>query len=213
MPHNKDLKRLVRTRMAETGENYTQALSAMLSKPELEPVPAPWFISGTHRANYQAGLLPSTSASTYDGSRVVQLRLREGVADAVGFGTLMQSISATRYLGRRVRFAAAIRTHQVSDWAGLWLRIDTAAGTHQIDNMHDRPLTQTTAWQEADVVLDVPEEATSLHFGVLLAGGGAVDLAQPSFEAVATDVPITAKPQPPLPDEPQALNFDQPAAI
>ena len=40
----------------------------------------------------------------------------------------MQSIAATRYAGRRVRFAAAIRTHEVSDWAGLWLRIDTSSG-------------------------------------------------------------------------------------
>ena len=210
MPNHKDLKRLVRTRMAETGENYTQALSAVLSTPGLEPVPAPWRVSGTHHVNYRAGLLPGTI--TYDGSRVVRLRLREGVADAVGFGTLMQSISASRYTGRRVRFAAAIRAHEVSDWAGLWLRVDTASGSHDIDNMHDRALRQTTQWQEATVVLDVPEEATSLHFGVLLSGAGAVDLAQPRFETVSTDVPVTAQPSPPLPDEPQALDFGQPAA-
>jgi hypothetical protein len=218
MPHNKDLKRLVRARMAETGENYTQALSVVLSTPALEPVPAPWFISGTHRTNYEAGLLrstsenTSTSESTRHGTRVVRLRMRTGVADAVGFGTLMQSISAARYVGRRVRFAAAIKTHEVSDWAGLWLRVDTASGTHQIDNMYDRPLSQSTEWLEADVVLDVPEQATSLHFGVLLSGSGAVDLAQPRFEAVSADVPVTAKPSPALPEEPQALNFGQPAA-
>jgi hypothetical protein len=205
MPDHKDLKRLVRTRMTETGENYTQARTALLAAPELEPMPAPWLVSGTHRANYEAGLLPS--ASTYDGSRVVQLRLRDGVADAVGFGTLMQSISAGRYTGRRVRFAAAIRTREVSDWAGLWLRVDTASGPHEIDNMHDRPLSQTTQWQQASVVLDIPEEAASLHFGVLLSGAGAVDLAQPRFEEVGTEVPVTAKPPAPLPDEPQALNF------
>jgi len=209
MPNHKDRKRLVRTRMAETGENYTQALSALLSIPELEPVPAPWHVSGTHRAHYQAGLLPS--ASTYRGSRVVRLRLRDSVADAVGFGTLMQSISATRYAGRRVRFAAALRTHEVSDWAGLWLRVDIASGPHEIDNMHDRPLTQTTEWQEPSVVLDIPQEAASLHFGVLLSGAGAVDLAQPRFETVGADVPVTSTPSPPLPDEPQALNFGQPA--
>jgi hypothetical protein len=216
MPHNKDLKRLVRARMAETGENYTQALSVVLGTPALEPVPAPWFISGTRRANYEAGLASAStsenaSASTYRGSRVVRLRLHAGVADAVGFGTLMQSISATRYVGRRVRFAAAIRTHEVSGWAGLWLRVDTASGTHQIDNMHDRALSRSTEWLEAAVVLDIPGQATSLHFGVLLSGAGAVDLAQPRFEVVSTDVPVTAKPSPALPDEPQALNFDQPA--
>jgi hypothetical protein len=210
MPSNKDLKRLVRTRMAETGENYTQALSALLSTPELEPVPAPWHVSGTHRTQYQAGLLPEASGG-YDGSRVVRLRLRENVADAAGFGTLMQSISASRYTGRRVRFAAAVRTHEVSDWAGLWLRVDTSSGSRDIDNMHDRPLTQTTEWQQAAVVLDISENATSLHFGVLLSGPGAVDLAQPRFETVGADVPVTSTPSPPLPDEPQALNFGQPA--
>jgi hypothetical protein len=210
MPSNKDLKRLVRARMTETGENYTQALSAVLSTPELEPVPAPWHVAGTRHANYLAGLLPATL--TENGSRVVQLRLRPGIADAAGFGTLMQSISATRYAGRRVRFAAAIRTHEVSDWAGLWLRVDTSSGTHQLDNMQDRALSHSTEWQQAAVVLDVPEQATSLHFGVLLSGAGAVDLARPRFEAVGTEVPVTARPRPPLPDEPQALNFGQPAA-
>jgi len=43
--------------------------------------------------------------------------------------------------------------------------------------------------------------------GVLLSGAGAVDLAEPRFETVGADVPVTAKPSPPLPDEPQALNF------
>jgi len=210
MPQNKDLKRLVRARMAETGENYTQALSAVLGATGLEPVPAPWHMSGSHRADYEAGLLPGTIA--YGGSRVVQLRLRAGIAEAPGFATLMQSISAIRYTGRRVRFAAVIRTHEVDDWAGLWLRVDTSAGRHQLDNMQDRALTQTTPWQEAAVVLDVIERATSLHFGVLLGGTGAVDFAKPSFEVVSTEVPVTAKPHPALPDEPQALNFDQPAA-
>jgi hypothetical protein len=210
MPQNKDLKRLVRARMAETGENYTQALSVVLGATGLEPVPAPWHMSGSHRAEYEAGLLPA--AISYRDSRVVQLRLRARVAEPGGFGTLMQSISAVRYTGGRVRFAAAIRTHEVSDWAGLWLRVDTSAGRHQIDNMQDRGLTQTTEWQEAAVVLDVIERATSLHFGVLLGGAGAVDFAKPSFEAVGFEVPITAKQWPPLPDEPQALNFDQPAA-
>src|SRR5580658_4979300 len=69
VPQNKDLKRLVRARMAETQENYTQALSAVLSSPALEPVPEPWHISGTHRGSYLAGLMPT--GSSYNGSRVV----------------------------------------------------------------------------------------------------------------------------------------------
>ena len=40
MPRNKDLKRLVRTRMAETGENYTSALAGILGETELAPLPS-----------------------------------------------------------------------------------------------------------------------------------------------------------------------------
>src|SRR5215469_16156976 len=45
MPRNKDLKRLARARMAETGERYTQALTHLLSQPVLEPLSAAWFMT------------------------------------------------------------------------------------------------------------------------------------------------------------------------
>lgn len=58
MPQNKDLKRLVRARMAETGENYTQALTHLLGQVHLEPLPSPWRMTGSHAPDYEAGLLP-----------------------------------------------------------------------------------------------------------------------------------------------------------
>jgi hypothetical protein len=41
-----------------------------------------------------------------------------------------------------------------------------------LDNLQDRPLRGTTDWTEAANVLDVGEDAASVHFGVLLAGAG-----------------------------------------
>ena len=38
--------------------------------------------------------------------------------------------------------------------------------------MYDRPLGGTTGWTEAANVLDVGQDAASVHFGVLLSGGG-----------------------------------------
>jgi hypothetical protein len=122
VPQHKDLKRLVRARMAETSENYTQALTALLSRTRLDPLPDGWFMAGSHPADYDAGLLPQSCA--YDGRRVMRLRFRS--ADpAGGFGTVMQSIDAAQYRGCRVRFSAVIRGREVTDWAGTWLRIDT----------------------------------------------------------------------------------------
>jgi len=205
VPQNKDLKRLVRARMAETGENYTQALSQLQGQVELEPLPAAWQITGSRAREYEMGLLPGIS---YQGNRVAELRLRSAVSEPSGFGAVMQSITATRYLNRRVRFCAVARTCEVSDWAGLWLRIDGPNGTLIIDNMEDRPLRGTTDWAEASIVLDVPEQATKLHFGALLSGAGAMNLTRPRFDEVEETVPVTAT-FAVLPDEPQALDFGE----
>jgi hypothetical protein len=73
--------------------------------------------------------------------------------------------------------------------------------------MQDRPLRGTTAWTQAANVLDVGEEASSVHFGVLLAGAGAVDLAGPCFEMAGAEVPVTRAARRPLAPEPQGLDF------
>jgi hypothetical protein len=118
----------------------------------------------------------------------------------------MQSIAATRYLDRRVRFSATVRAHEVTDWAGLWLRIDGPSGPLTLDNMQDRPLRGSTDWTQAYIVLDVPQQATALHFGALLTGAGALDLTRPRLQEDAEAVPTRPR-QHPLPDEPQALDF------
>jgi hypothetical protein len=204
VPQHKDFKRLVRARMDETGMNYTQALTALLSETKLDPPPAGWYMSGSHAPEYIAGLLPRDRA--YEGKRVIQLRFRAPETPG-GFGTIMQSIEATNYRGRRVRFSAMIRGHEIAGWAGTWLRVDTTSRDQVLDNMNDRPLRETTGWTPAANVLDVGEDAVSVHFGVLLAGAGALDLATPRFEVVGPDVPVTRTARTPLAAEPQGLDF------
>lgn len=201
MPHNKDLKRLVRARMEESGENYTQALTHLLSQVNLEPLPPAWRMTGSHASDYEAGLLPGKD---YEGDRIAQLRLRHAVPEPQGFGAFVQSISATRYLGRKVRFSAMMRACEVTGWAGLWLRIDGRNGTLVLDNMQERALRGTTDWTPASIVLSVAEEARALYFGALLSRAGAVDLAQLRFEEAGDDAPETIAL---LPDEPQGLDF------
>jgi hypothetical protein len=204
VPQNKDLKRLVRARMAESGEKYTQALLHVLDHVSLEPLPPAWHLTGSRAIDYEVGVLPEVSD---DGHQVARLRVRSAVVDASGFGALMQSITATRYRERRVRFSATVRALDVTGWAGLWLRVDGPNGTLALDNMQDRPLRLTTDWAPASIVLDVAQQATRLHFGVLLNGAGAADFTRPRFETVGEGVPVTAGE---LPDEPQALDFGWP---
>jgi hypothetical protein len=133
-----------------------------------------------------------------------QLRLRPAVAEPSGFGALVQSIAALRYLGRRVSFSAMVKATEVTDWAGLWLRVDGPNGPLVIDNMEDRALRGTTDWTQAAIVLDVADQARVILFGALLSGAGALDLTRLRFEEAGEAVPTTI---PTLPDEPQALDF------
>ena len=209
MPQNKDLRRLVRTRMAATGENYTQALAHLQDRVVLEPLPAAWGMTGSRAPDYEAGLLTGAGE---DEDRIAQLRLRAAVFESAGFGSVVQAIAAARYLGRRVCFSALIRTAGVTGWAGLWLRVDGSAGPLILDNMHDRALRGTTDWTGASIVLAVAEHAKALLFGALLSGAGTLDLTRLRFEEVDAAVPTTAPATAPatahaLPDEPQALDF------
>jgi hypothetical protein len=120
----------------------------------------------------------------------------------------MQSFSAAQYVGKRVRFSAAVKSEGVNDWAGLWMRVDKGYEMVTLDNMENRPIKGTTNWQNYHVVLDVPKEATSIAFGILLSKSGTVWLSNVKIESVGTDVPTTGRPMPPLPEAPTNLNFE-----
>ena len=61
MPHNKDLKRLVRARMRKTGEAYTAARAHITTKPKATPI-AKTARRGTNKIDYAA--LAGTSDAT-----------------------------------------------------------------------------------------------------------------------------------------------------
>jgi hypothetical protein len=159
-------------------------------------VPRGWHLSGSKPHDYETGV----ADAQHDGHRVAYVQAVVPTAD--GFGTLMQSVLANRYVGTRVRLRASVKADDVGHWAGLWMRVDKAEGdnsrTLAIDNMHeehDRSLKGTTDWEDCQVVLDIPADATHIAFGVVLVGLGKVSISNVSFEIVGQDVSTTvAKP-------------------
>lgn len=204
MPENKDLKRLVRGRMAATGERYTEALTQVLAQAPLTALPG-WTMMGDQAADYEFGLVRNDTE--HQDRRVARLRLRGDVDRARGFGTMAQRIAATEFAGTRLCFRGAIRTHAV-DWASLWLRVDGEHGVLAFDNGQERAPRGTRDWTEVQVVLDVAEQAVAISFGLLLVGGGAADLADVSLRQVDESVPVTGgNGGPNLPSVPQNLDF------
>jgi hypothetical protein len=167
--------------------------------------PSGWFLAGSKPANYRTGVDKDTA---YEGRQSAYLR--SAVLNTDGFGTLMQSIDAANYAGKRVRLRASIKSQDVADWAGLWMRVDKQQKAVAFDNMQRRAIKGTQPWSDYDVVLDVPADATGISFGVLLSGAGQVWLNHVTIETVGTETEVTgssANQSVPLSRTPANLDF------
>src|SRR5258705_36302 len=137
-----------------------------------------WFLAGSHAKDYIDGI---DTAVTYKEMKAAHLRCQVG--EPGGFGTLMQSFKADRYLNKRMRFSAAVKSEGVTGWAGLWMWVDDDDGKLlKFDNMEDRSIKEDTDWKRYQVVLDIPLKGSSVHFGIVLSGEGQVWLSDVRFE-------------------------------
>jgi hypothetical protein len=153
-------------------------------------LPAPWFAAGSNPGDYEMG---SDANVSFTGQASTTIESK--IADPRGFGTAMQNSPADKYLGKRVRMSAYVKTEKVENAAGLWMRVDGPAGTVlSFDNMHNRSIEGTTDWKRYEIVLDVPENSAAVAFGILLAGKGQAWVDGLRFEVVGKDVPTTNMP-------------------
>lgn len=160
-------------------------------------LPRDWVVSGSRPDDYEIGVDEPEACALF--------RARPGLLDPLGgnqpagFATLMQSIEAERYLGRRLRLrlAAQLKVQDVSGAATMWVRVDgERKDTLAFDNMETRQtdgaLAGTQGWQDRAVVLDVPAEARSVHLGFYLRGGGQVWARRFRLDEVDASVAVTA---------------------
>ncbi len=162
-----------------------------------------WFMAGSHPHDYEQGV---DSDVLFNGKKSAYLRSKG--LEPEGFGTLMQTFQASAYLGKRLRYSAYVKSEEVENWAGLWMRVDgVEKGTSlAFDNMQNRPIKGTTEWQRYEIVLSVPQDSTNIAFGILLEGSGQVWLSDIQFAEVSSDVQVTDLSKA-LPDQPENLDF------
>lgn len=91
--------------------------------------------------------------------------------DSNHFSTITKSIPI-EFSGSTLEFRGFIRTENVTEFAGLWMREDGDSGMLQFDNMQSRQLKGTTPWTEYSIKLPFDPNAKQLVFGVLMAGTG-----------------------------------------
>jgi hypothetical protein len=87
------------------------------------------------------------------------------------FSSITKSIEMD-FSGATLELRGFLRTEDVSDFAGLWMREDGESPALAFDNMQNRQLNGTTGWSEYSIRLPVRSEARKLFFGALLSGTG-----------------------------------------
>ena len=127
-------------------------------------LPNGWIVAGSSPKQYEMGI---DKGAGQDGKNAATIKSIETSID--GFGTLMQMCNADKYAGKKIRMSGSVKSSNVTDWAGLWLRVDQAGSSQPLafDNMQDRAIKGTTDWKKYEIVLDVPANASILAFGAL----------------------------------------------
>lgn len=168
--------------------------------------PAGWFVAGSAPKDYEFG---TDATASRNGGKSAYIKALKSTS--AGFGTLMQNVSAERYVGSRVRLSAWMKTLEAGR-GQMWLRIDAAdRKVLGFDNMDSRPLTGTTEWRKYEIVLDVPVASKNIAFGFFLFGAGTVWADDFVLEVVDSAVPLTASapPEAAPPREPVNASFEE----
>ncbi|HLX70269.1 MAG TPA: hypothetical protein VKV04_11645 [Verrucomicrobiae bacterium] len=154
-----------------------------------QEIPKGWFKAGSKPGDYSM----TVDHETFHGGKGSAL-VKSTADKPGGFGTLMQTFKADEFLGKRVRLSGYVRSQDVADWAGLWMRVDGPRGEPlAFDNMQKRAIKGSGDWTKYEIVLDVPDSAQQIAFGLLLTGKGSVWMDDLSFEVVGKDVPTTGE--------------------
>jgi hypothetical protein len=163
--------------------------------------PPGWGLVGVNAVSYTIGIDHSTTHGGSGALHIASIDSNPALFRGVG-----QYILANQYRGKRIRYSGWVRHVNLSSTtAGLWMRIDGNFETLGFDNYSVRPLKGTADWHQIEIILDVPESAVGIQFGVLMSARGELLADDLKIEVIAPNGPTTntlADPQPTTFDAP-----------
>ena len=171
-----------------------------------DQIPKGWFAAGSNPTGYEMGI---DNTSFEEGHSCAYIKSKTSKENE--FGTLMQTISAENYLGKRLQLSGYVKSEDVTGWSGIWMRID-GENNQQLgfDNMRDRTIKGTTDWKKYEIVLDIPTNSKTINYGVLLGGNGKVWFDNFKLDEVDKSVQVTNLiKENKFPSQPVNLNFEE----
>jgi hypothetical protein len=148
---------------------------------------AGWGKAGYNTDQYQTGFLEKLKTSGRQLGFIKSLNPSKR-----GFGTLMRTAGVEAFRGKRIQLTSYIKTVKAKS-AGAWFRVNGEKKTLAFDNMSDRRIRGTQDWKQVSLVLDIPEDAVTVSYGIMLEGKGKVWFEQPVFQVVDLTVRTTER--------------------
>jgi C-terminal processing protease CtpA/Prc len=154
--------------LAQETKSYRVALRA-----DLEPAlgfEGP--VSGTMPSGWGGG----PSGTIFADNNIVHgghgsVRIERDSNSPDNFSTVTKSIPID-FGGTSIELRGYLRTENVSDFVGLWMREDGDTPALAFNNMQATQLKGTTDWTSYSIHVPLMAEATNLFFGILVAGTG-----------------------------------------
>lgn len=186
--NHSDSLELVARQFGVANWNILSARIDAAAAPLHEGAPDGWLRSGKGAPYYRVGVEPGRGA---------WIESRHEIGDAIredDFCTLMQSVNAAEFRGKRLRLATELKAEGVAGGVTTWFRIDGPNGSLRFENLEryqvGGPLRGSTDWHGRAIVLDVPAEATTLNYGFFLRGTGRGWARGFTLEAVGDEMPV-----------------------
>jgi hypothetical protein len=121
-------------------------------------------------AAYEARVVPRS-----DGENGMCVHFQNPRVRQDEFGSLMQRCPAYDLAGKIIRLEGEVKTQNIEQWAGLWLRADGDKEFNLFfDNMSNRPIRGSTSWKRYVIEAQLPNKTTWLNYGIVLEGSGAM---------------------------------------
>lgn len=152
-----------------------------LSAAEMSPEEAKLTAALSFETGGAAGAVPDgwgggPAGTVFQDDQVVHsgkgaLRIERTAQSAQQFSSVAKMLPL-EVAGELVELRGFIRTEDVTDFVGLWMRQDGEKPNLALENMQRRQVKGTTDWAEYRISLPVHPEGRRLVFGVLLSGTG-----------------------------------------
>lgn len=98
-------------------------------------------------------------------------RIERNAESANAFSVLTKVLPVD-FSGKTIELRGFMRTEDVTEYSGLWMRLDGDEGMLALENMQSRQIKGTTPWTEYSIKLPLQVQARQVFFGALSSGTG-----------------------------------------